>query len=872
MATAHGGRRHGPAARLPGADVPLEHYARMDSAAVLSTLGSSTQGLSPQEAARRRKVAGPPAHAARQPVALQLLRSLARPLPLVLLVLAGVNFATGQPWGGIIIILIVLLSGVLSFAQEYRADRAAERLQAMVHTRTRVLRCEHGAAHAASIPLSHVAPGDVVQLSAGDAVPGDVRLLESRDLFVDQSALTGEAMPVEKHHRPCDMAPPGRYDLPNIAFLGTSVASGTATAVVLATAGATDFGRMSAMAGAQRELTSFDRGVQRYIGFVLRVMLALAPAVFLMNGLAKGDWLQAFQFAVAVAVGLTPELLPMVLTVNLARGALAMADKKCIVKRLNAIQNTGAMDVLCTDKTGTLTQNRVILARHVDMDGADSAAVAQYAYLNSHYQTGMRNLLDEAVVEFADSHGLAPALDYRKVDELPFDFERRRMSVILERPDGSRLLVCKGAVDEVVANCSHGAQGDGRTALQDRHGAELARVADALNRDGFRVIAVAVRELPPGAVVGKDDESGMLLAGYIAFLDPPKSTAQEALQALSGQGIAIKVLTGDNEAVTRHVAHNVGLRGASLLSGPEIAAMDAATLRRRAAETTLFVRLTPRQKVDVIQALQGAGHVVGYLGDGINDAGALKAADVGISVDTGADIAKESADIILLRKSLMTVSEGVHEGRRVFMNITKYLRMSASANFGNMLSVLGASVLLPFLPMAPLQILLNNLLYDLSQTALASDHVDPDTLALPRRWDLRDIGRAMLGLGVLSSLFDYLTFSFLWYGLHAAAPAFQTGWLLESLLSQTLVVHVIRTARVPFLQSRASPGLLATTLLVCACGLLLPLSPLAPMLGLVAMPAAYWPGLAAILAGYLLCAQIAKRWLDRGPDGAALER
>lgn len=857
-ATAHPGRESHPAPMAP------ETCAGKDGATLLAELNSSAQGLSALEAGRRRKRGGANVltTAPRHSPARQLALAFARPLPLVLLALATVNFLTAQPWGGAIIAVLVVLSTALSFVQEYRASQAAERLLSMVHTRTRVLRSEARGARPSSIPMSHLVPGDVILLSAGDAVPADVRILQCRDLFVDQSALTGESMPVEKHDATCTALPPARFDLPNIAFMGTSVASGTATAVVFATARRTDFGRLAVSAAAQRELTGFDRGLQRYIAMMLRVMLVLMPMVFLLNGVAKGDWMQAFQFAAAVAVGLTPELLPVVFTVNLAKGAVAMASRKCIVKRLTAIQNTGAMDVLCTDKTGTLTQNRVIVARHVDIDGRDSSQVAQYAYLNSHFQTGLQNLLDRAVLEYVEARHLLPPLDYRKIDELPFDFQRRRMSVVLERPDGSRLLVCKGAVEEIAANCTHGDMQGAPATLQPQRTAELVRVAEALNHDGFRVIAVAVRELPPGdAVFSVADERGMLLAGYIAFLDPPKSSAQEALQALHSQGIAVKVLTGDNEAVTRHVAHHVGLRDSLLLSGPEIAAMDAATLRQRAADATLFVKLTPQQKVDVIRALQGGGHVVGYLGDGINDAGALKAADVGISVDTAADIAKESADIILLRKSLMAVSEGVREGRMVFVNITKYLRMSASASFGNMLSVLGASMLLPFLPMAPLHILLNNLLYDVSQTALAADQVDSEALAGPRRWDMSDIGRAMLLLGGVSSLFDYLTFAFLWFGLHATGAAFQTGWFIESLLSQTLAVHVIRTARLPFMQSTASPALLAATALVCVAGLWLPVSPLAPLFGLQPMPAAYWPGLAALLAGYLLCLQWVKQWL-----------
>lgn len=847
-----------------GAAQPLEAYAQQDAAAVLAALDSTPQGLSAPEAARRLRQAGAnlPQDLPRPAPARQLARSLLRPLPLVLLGLAAANVLTGQPGGGAIIAAIVLVSTVLSFVQEHRAGLAAQRLLAMVHTTSRTLRRTTSGTRVAAVPIAHLAPGDVILLSAGDAVPADVRILQSRDLYLDQSALTGESLPVAKSSNACTGAPPARFDLPGIAFMGTSVASGTATAVVVATAGNTDFGRLAAAAAATRQDTEFDRGLQRYIRLMLRVMLAMMALVFVLNGLVKGDWMQAFQFAAAVAVGLTPELLPVVLTVNLAKGALAMAERKCIVKRLGAIQNAGAMNILCTDKTGTLTQNRIVLARHVDMDGRDSDLVASYACLNSHFQTGLQNLLDQAVLEYGNAHHLLPVQDYRKVDELPFDFQRRRMSVILERADGSRLLVCKGAVEEVLAACTHGDREGRAVALQARHSTRLLRVADALNREGFRVIAVAVRELPAGAAAfSVADECAMLLAGYIAFFDPPKSSAQEALQALQGQGISVKVLTGDNEAVTRHVAHHVGLENCLSLSGTEIAAMDDTTLRQRAGQASLFVKLTPQQKVQVIRALQSAGHVVGYLGDGINDAGALKAADVGFSVDKAADIARESADIILLRKNLLAVSEGVHEGRRVFVNITKYLRLSASASFGNVLSVLGASALLPLLPMAPLHLLLNNLLYDISQTALASDRVDREALAAPRSWDMRDIGRAMLLLGAVSSLFDYLTFAFLWFGLHATGAVFQTGWFIESLLSQTLAVHVIRTSGAPFVRSVPSPALLTTTSLVCAGGLWLPISPLAPWLGLHPMPAAYWPGLAVILAGYLSCLEWAKRWL-----------
>ena len=851
----------------------LAELARLEPEQALAALQASLSGLSWQEAARRRQRVGENSVAAERRAGplRQFLGALLRPLPLVLLALAVVNGLTGQLAAGAVIAAIVLLSTALSFLQEYRSDQAAARLRAMVHTKVLVRRCEGGVSHEAELPPAQLVPGDIVCLAAGDAVPADLRILHSRDLFVDQSTLTGEALPVEKFAAAA-AATAGAFDLPGIAFMGSSVTSGTATAVVAATGSRTDFGQIAAQAAAARVPTSFDRGLQRFIGLMLRLMLAMMLLVFLLNGLLKGDWLQAFQFGIAIAVGLAPELLPAVVTVNLAKGALAMAERKCIVKRLNAIQNIGAMDVLCTDKTGTLTQNRIILARHVDIDGRQSAEVTSYAYLNSHFQTGLRSLLDHAVLEFAAAHQQVPALDYRKIDELPFDFTRRRMSVILQRPDGSRLLVCKGAVEEVLDGCVQAQREAGPAPLESHHGAALGAVVDDLNREGFRVIAVAWRELPAGqASHSNADESGMTLAGYIAFLDPPKSSAQRAIQALTAQGIAVKVLSGDNEAVTRYVAHHVGFQDFTVLSGPEIARMDAVTLAERAAGASLFVKLTPQQKVDVIRALQQRGHAVGFLGDGINDAGALKAADVGISVDTAADIAKESADIILLRQSLMVLSEGVHEGRRVFANISKYLRMSASSNFGNMLSVLGASAFLPFLPMAPVQILLNNLLYDVSQTALASDHVDRELLARPRRWDMADIGRALLVLGPASSLFDYLTFAVLWYGLHAPPAAFQTGWFLESLLTQTLVVHVIRTRARPFLDSAPSPLLLATTLLICACGLLLPVSPLGPALGMTPMPPAWWWLLPALVAAYLGLVQWLKRFSFRASAPAARE-
>ncbi|GJI97060.1 magnesium-translocating P-type ATPase [Duganella caerulea] len=841
----------------------LQNYAAADPDAALRLLDSRAGGLTEQEARTRLQQTGPNAvvHQAHGNAWLRFLTLLASPLSLLLLALALVNYLTGQAWGAIVIAVMVVLSSLLAFVQEHRSDLAAERLRSMVATTASVLRD----GQAGDLPLAALVPGDIVRLSAGALVPADLRILSSRDLFISQSALTGEALPVEKHGQALAAAGLPALELGNIAFMGSTVVSGTASALVVATGARTCFGQIATDLAGARALTSFDRGVNQFVWLMIRVMCVMMPLVFLLNGLSKGDWLQALLFGVAVAVGLAPEMLPMIVTINLAKGALAMSGKQVIVKRLNAIQNFGAMDVLCTDKTGTLTQDRVIMERHVDIEGKDSARVTEYAYLNSYYQTGLKNLLDVAVLNYVDVHEHLDADHaFHKIDELPFDFQRRRMSVVVERSDGTRVLICKGAVEEVLSVCTRAETGAGVISLQDHHGVALDRVVNELNEDGFRVIAVACRELAAGdTVIDNSAEADLLLVGYIAFLDPPKDSAAEALRALSHYGVAVKVLTGDNATVTRSVCRHVGLPVQQVMLGSDIDALDDDALALRAEEVSVFAKLAPQQKARVIRALQSRGHVVGYLGDGINDGAALKAADVGISVDSAVDIAKESADIILLQKSLMALKDGVVEGRKVFGNISKYLRMSASSNFGNMLSVLGASVLLPFLPMAPVQILLNNLLYDVSQTALASDRVDPGYLRRPRRWDIGNIWRNMLYLGPLSSLFDYLTFGVLWYLFDAAhQPAlFQSGWFLESLLTQTLVVHVLRTGKVPFVQSKPSTALLTTTLAVCVLGLWLPVSSFGGALGFVTPPAGYWLALSAIVGAYLVSAQLLKSWL-----------
>jgi len=863
----------------PEAGRELLALTRLSPDEALADLGSSWLGLAPAEAEARLAQHGlnEVAHEKPKRAVRRLLELFLTPLSMLLLALSFINYETGEVRGAAVIAVMVVLSSLLSFVQERRSSTAAAKLRAMVSTTATVTRqvdADDAAqpdpgvpARRVEIPLANVVPGDIVHLSAGDILPADVRVLSARDLFVNQASLTGESLPVEKFATAVSGGK-SALELDNVAFMGTNVVSGTATALVVTTGARTCFGSVASSVTAQQVSTSFDRGISRFIGLIIRFMAVMVPLVFLVNGLTKGDWLEAFLFAVAVAVGLTPEMLPMIVTINLAKGALAMAGNKVIVKRLSSIQNLGAMDVLCTDKTGTLTQDKVLLERHVDVTGEESEHVLEMAYLNSYYQTGLRNLLDVAVLEHVDVHArLHPYVRYAKVDEVPFDFQRRRMSVVVaEKATGRHLLVCKGAVEEVYGVCSRVEQHGEVAALEDRHHEAVLSVTRDFNEDGFRVIAVAYKELPPGqATYSVADESDLVLAGYMAFLDPPKETAAEAIRVLREHGVAVKVLTGDNEAVTRNICRQVGLPVDRVILGSEIDGWSDEQLAAEVEATPVLAKLSPAQKARVVKALHLRRHVVGFLGDGINDGPALKAADVGISVDTAVDIAKESADIILLEKSLLVLEHGVVEGRKVFGNIVKYIRMGASSNFGNMFSVLGASAFLPFLPMQPVQILVNNLLYDFSQTTVATDNVDEEYLRTPRQWDIGNIGRYMLLLGPVSSLFDYVTFGTLvaFFGAWDNPALFQTGWFIESLLSQTLVVHVIRTGRIPFLQSRPSLPLALTTIGICCLGAWLPTSSLAPALGLTPMPYGYAVAVLLIVATYLLAAQVAKTWLVR---------
>jgi P-type Mg2+ transporter len=857
---------------LVGGDKPnvsgyLLEMALKESDAVLTTLESRPSGLSAVEAGARvtRDGLNEIAREKRQSPMMRLWANIKNPLVILLSGLGIISYLTGDLEAMIVIFVMVLLGIVLRFFQEMRADTAAEKLKAMVNTTATVVRDGKDT----EVPLKMLVPGDIIRLAAGDMVPADVRVLIAKDLFLNQSALTGESMPVEKKPGPASTEIRNPLELPNICFLGSNVESGTATAIVIHTGDKTYFGSLAASIVGQRELTSFDKGINKFTWLMIRFMFVMVPAVFIINGLSKHNWLEAFLFALAVAVGMTPEMLPMIVTVNLSNGALAMARKKVIVKRLNAIQNFGAADVLCTDKTGTLTQGRIILEKHLDVHGDDSERVLEYGYMNSYYQTGLKNLMDEAILEHGHlEEDLKVKTDFHKIDEIPFDFQRRRMSVIVENNQNQHILICKGAVEEVM-RLSPQVEVKGEVLdVTTEHDAHRKLLVQELNSQGFRVVAVAYKVMPgdndePHYTI--QDESGLTLLGYLAFLDPPKESAMEALKRLNALKVDVKILTGDNEIITAYICKQVGMPVDKILLGSQIETMSEPELAEAASVTSIFAKLAPSQKERIIHALQSKEHVVAFMGDGINDAPALKAADVGISVDSAVDIAKESSDIILLENSLLVLEQGVLEGRRVFGNIIKYIKMAASSNFGNMFSVVGASAFLPFLPMLPIQVLTNNLLYDFSQTAIPTDQVDADWLTKPRKWTIGEIQRFILYIGPISSIFDYATFFIMIYVFNAwnNPTLFHTGWFVESLFTQTLIIHVIRTNKIPFIQSRASWSLIFTSLIIVTVGAWLTVSPLATTLGFVPLPSLYWPILAGLLLFYVLLTQVVKVWFYR---------
>jgi len=834
----------------------------------LESMGVGAGGLSADEVEKALEEFGPNDLSHRKDLGFfgEIFQRCRNPLVIQLLIICIVSLCMGDARSAIVVGAMLVLSVGLAYFQEHRSGKAVEKLREMVQTQCLVTRegaeCE--------IPASEIVPGDIVTLQAGALIPADLRLIAAKDFFVSQSSLTGESMPVEKNSDAAEIAGRGIIELPNACFQGSNVLSGSARGVVVNTGLRTQFGSISEKLSGARVQTSFDRGIAGFTWLMIRFMVVMVSVVFLIVGLTKGNWPEALLFALSVAVGLTPEMLPMIVAVNLSKGAMAMSKKKVIVKRLNSIQNFGAIDILCTDKTGTLTQDRVILEKHVDVTNRESDDVLRYAYMNSYYQTGLRNLLDRSVLSHTD---LDVDRDCRKVDEIPFDFQRKRMSVVVDY-ESDHVLICKGAVEDIYKACTHYQVDDEIHVMIDLIKNDLLEEYEELSRDGYRVLGIAYREFPrTQQIFSVADESDLILLGYIAFLDPPKESAAKAIASLKQYGVATKILTGDNALVTKKICKDVDLEFGEVISGDQLIGMGEDELGILAEKNNVFARLTPAQKESIILALQKRGHVVGYMGDGINDAPSMRVADVGISVDTAVDVAKESADIILLEKSLMVLEDGIIEGRKVFGNIIKYIRMGASSNFGNMFSVVGGSYFLPFLPMAPIQVLVNNLLYDASQVGIPSDHVDPEYLLTPRKWNIGNIQRFMVQIGPISSIFDYATFFLMLYffncilfsaaGTSAADKAyyeklFHTGWFVESILTQTLIVHIIRTRKIPFFQSIASPFLLLTTAVVMSVGAWLPYSPAAHYLGLVPLPGIYWLWILLFLVCYSILTHFVK--------------
>lgn len=789
----------------------------------------------------------------------------------------------------VIIVTMVLISGTLRFVQESRSGNAAEKLLAMITTTCTVDRKDQPKLE---IPLDEVVVGDIVHLSAGDMIPADLRIIDAKDLFISQASLTGESEPIEKVSSVSEESE-SVTDYTNIAFMGGNVISGSATAVVISVGDSTLFGSMASAVAGEAVETSFTKGVNAVSWVLIRFMLVMVPLVFFVNGITKGDWLDAFLFGISIAVGLTPEMLPMIVTTCLAKGAVSMSKKQTIVKNLNSIQNFGAIDILCTDKTGTLTQDRVVLEYHLDVMGNEDTRVLRHAYLNSYFQTGYKNLMDIAIIqkteeEEADNPTLTDLSNaYIKVDEIPFDFSRRRLSTVVQDKQGKTQMVTKGAVEEMLTICSHVEYNGSVQPLTENLKEKILNTVDNLNDDGFRVLAIAQKSNPsPVGAFSVADERDMVLIGYLAFLDPPKESTSDAIKALKAHGVRTIILTGDNDKVTKTICKQVGLKVKNMLLGSDLEHMSDKELAKAAETTDVFAKLSPDQKARVVTALRTAGHTVGFMGDGINDAAAMKASDIGISVDSAVDIAKESADIILLEKDLMVLEQGIIEGRKTYANMIKYIKMTASSNFGNMFSVLAASALLPFLPMASIHLLLLNLIYDLSCTAIPWDNVDEEYLAVPRKWDASSVGSFMIWIGPTSSIFDFTTYLFMYFVFcpmfvsngvlfndlqnhYTGAQLlqmqttymamFQAGWFVESMWSQTLVIHMIRTQKLPFIQSHASAPLTLLTMTGIAVLTIIPFTPLGTMLGFVALPAVYFAYLIPCILLYMILATSLKK-------------
>lgn len=884
----------------------LRHAATATMPELFRELNSSEEGLAAEQvdAAREFYGANAVAQATKRPLPLRLLAAFADPFTYILVFIAAVSvltdwiFATGADRDlstPLIIGTMVLVSGVLRFIQDEKSTVAAEALAEMVESCAEVERDGDGGNET---PIDEIVIGDVVHLSSGDVVPADLRIFSARDLFVSQASLTGESEPVEKRaslaadaSATAAASAPALTDLESLAFMGSTVISGNARGIVVATGARTMFGEAtSTLAGRKRE-TSFDAGIKSTSRLLMRLMLAMLPVVFVVSGATKGDWVSALLFSLSVAVGLTPEMLPMLVTTCLGKGAVDLSRHHVIVKRLDAIQDLGAIDVLCTDKTGTLTEDRIVLERHLDVNGREDARVLRYAFLNSYFSTGVKNLIDNAIVERALAEGTDEvnatvgstttaeelAERYHGIDELPFDFERRRLSVVVGDAAGHTRMVTKGALEEVLAVCSS-VEVDGQVLpLTDELRTQVVRRGEALADEGMRVLGVARKNEPAGAAtLTVADERNMVLIGYLAFLDPPKESSAAAIRALAAHGVATKVLTGDSPRVAAHVCRAIGIDAEHVLTGVDVEAMNDGELADAVQCTNIFAKLSPAQKARVVRTLRGLGHAVAYMGDGVNDAAAMRESDCGISVDSAVDVAREAADIILLEKDLMVLEHGIECGRTTYANMIKYVKMTVSSNFGNIFSVLVAAALLPFLPMTAVQLLLLNLIYDLTCTAVPWDNVDEASVRTPRRWDTGSVRRFMVAFGPLSSVFDILTYAALffivcpaaaggaWGTLDAAGQAvfagtFQAGWFIESMWTQTLVVHLIRTEKVPFVGSRASLPLCALGATGIAVACVLPVTPLGAALDFCALPATFWPILATMVAGYAALAMLAKR-------------
>ena len=840
---------------------------------VFNYFQTTPMGLTSEEVEKRQSLFGKNevVHEKRKKPLIMFAKAFINPFVGVLTALVAISFVMDvlmaspgdQDWTSIAIVTtMIVLSAILRFSQEWKANRSSEALQKMV---TNTCYVKRAGVPEGEISIGELVPGDIVMLAAGDMIPADLRIIESKDLFISQSSLTGESDSIEKSPKVIGK----KYhkgsvvELDNICYMGSNVVSGSAKGIVFETGNNTYLGTIAKSIAGHRAATAFDKGITKVSLLLIRFMLIMVPIVFLVNGITKGDWMEAFIFAISVAVGLTPEMLPMIVTANLSKGAMAMSRKKTIVKDLNAIQNFGAMNILCTDKTGTLTQDHIVLERHVNADGTEDKEnrILRHAYFNSYFQTGLKNLMDRAVLSHVKELGLESLSNsYKKVDEIPFDFTRRRMSVVVEDNNGKRQIITKGAVEEMLGICTYAEfWGEVRPLAKDIR-VKAQKFVEEMNNQGMRVLALAHKSfLSKENNFSVEDEQEMVLIGYLAFLDPPKESAAQAIRQLHEHGVEVKVLSGDNDAVVKTISRQVGIDTSTAVTGPELEKMSEEDKMKAVAKGNIFSKLTPMQKVEIIQLLQIQKNTVGFLGDGINDAAALRESDIGISVDSAVDIAKESADIILLEKDLMVLENGVIEGRKTFGNIIKYVKMTASSNFGNMFSVLAASAFLPFLPMLPIHILIQNLLYDISQTTIPFDRMDPEYLRKPRIWDSSDLSRFMIWIGPISSIFDIATYVVMWWFFSCQSPEaqslFQSGWFIEGLLSQTLIVHMIRTRKVPFLQSTASWPVLLMTFSIMAVGIFVPFSSFGASIGLMPLPWAYFPWLVGILLTYCILTQ-----------------